>query len=195
MTAWPLFQNIFILKRPRVAFFADIIKIVTMFIKIIFKDSGKVKRIKNYLLKCNLYLYFLIYQNFLVSGEKNSDVSKTQGVCHVTHIFFLIFFRHGMSVPSFIIVGYVRQTLDKWAFLGPPHQWAAPKKPILNRVKLLTRLQLGFSQLRQHKLRHNFKGTMNTLCCSIKPETKRHFFLGCQSKCNLGKSYEWPRIL
>ena len=109
--------------------------------------------------------------------------------------FCLIFFRHGMPVPSFIIVGYVRQTLDKWAFLGPPHQWAAPKKPILNRVKLLTRLQLGFSQLRQHKLRHNFKGTMNTLCCSIKPETKRHFFLGCQSKCNLGKSYEWPRIL
>ena len=45
---------------------ADIIKIVTMFIKIIFKDSKKVKRIGHYVSKCNLYLYFLIYQNLLI---------------------------------------------------------------------------------------------------------------------------------
>ena len=48
------------LRRPRVAVFADIIKIVTMFIKTISKDSKNVKRIKNYVPKCNLYLYFLI---------------------------------------------------------------------------------------------------------------------------------------
>ena len=33
MTSEPLFQNTFILGRPGVAIFADIIKIVTMFIK------------------------------------------------------------------------------------------------------------------------------------------------------------------
>ena len=33
MTSEPLFQNTFILGRPRVAIFADIIKIVTMFVK------------------------------------------------------------------------------------------------------------------------------------------------------------------
>ena len=77
------FQNIFILRTPRVVTFAGIIKIatmfikttfkdsskvnfagiikiVTMFIKITLKDSSKVKRILNYVLKCNLYLYFLI---------------------------------------------------------------------------------------------------------------------------------------
>ena len=43
-----------------VATFADTIKIITMFIKKIFKDTRKVKRIRNYALKCNLYLYFLI---------------------------------------------------------------------------------------------------------------------------------------
>ena len=48
------------LRRPRVAVFADIIKIVTMFIKTISKDSKNVKRIKNYAPKCSLYLYFLI---------------------------------------------------------------------------------------------------------------------------------------
>ena len=37
-----------ILRRSGVAIFADIIKIVTMFIKAIIKDSKKVKRIRNY---------------------------------------------------------------------------------------------------------------------------------------------------
>ena len=38
MTAQPLFQNSFILGKPRVAILSDIIKIATMFIKQIFKD-------------------------------------------------------------------------------------------------------------------------------------------------------------
>ena len=54
------FSKNFILRRPGVAVFADIIKIVTMFIKTIFKNSRKVKGIKNYESNFNLYLYFLI---------------------------------------------------------------------------------------------------------------------------------------
>ena len=38
MTPKPLFKNTFILRRPRVANFADIIKIATMFIKATLKD-------------------------------------------------------------------------------------------------------------------------------------------------------------
>ena len=60
MTSCPLFQNTSILKGPGVAIFADIIKIVTMFIKAIIKDSRKVKRIRNFVTKSNLYLCFLI---------------------------------------------------------------------------------------------------------------------------------------
>ena len=45
------FQNILILRRPGVAIFADIIKIVTTFIKKIIKDSRKVKRMRNYLIQ------------------------------------------------------------------------------------------------------------------------------------------------
>ena len=52
-------------KKARAANFADIIKIATMFIKTVFKDSEKVKRIRNYVLKYNLYLY----------------------ICHVNYIF------------------------------------------------------------------------------------------------------------
>ena len=60
MTSKPIFQNIFILKRPRVAIFADIIKTETIFITEIFKDSKSVKRITNYVSICNLYPHFLI---------------------------------------------------------------------------------------------------------------------------------------
>ena len=81
-----LFKNTVILRRPGVAIFADIIKIITRFIKKIFKVSGKVKRIRNYVSKWDLCLYFLISQNFLISGKKNSEcVSR---VCHVIDIFF-----------------------------------------------------------------------------------------------------------
>ena len=44
-------QKTLILRRPRVTIFADIIKIVTMFIKTIIKDPRKVKRIRNYVSK------------------------------------------------------------------------------------------------------------------------------------------------
>ena len=45
---------------PGVVIFADIIKIVIMFIQTITKDSRKVKRIRNYVPKSNLYVYFLM---------------------------------------------------------------------------------------------------------------------------------------
>ena len=54
------FQKTFLLRRPGVAIFADIIKIVIMFIRTIIQDSKKVKRIINYVSKSNLYLYFLM---------------------------------------------------------------------------------------------------------------------------------------
>ena len=43
----PLFQNTFVLRRSRVTNFADIIKIPAIFIKTIFKDLKKVKRIES----------------------------------------------------------------------------------------------------------------------------------------------------
>ena len=85
MMSQPSFQNPFILRRPRVAIFADIIKIVTMFIKTIFKDSKKIKRIRNYVSKCNLYLYFSIksllnlYQILLISSKKMLMLAELNG--------------------------------------------------------------------------------------------------------------------
>ena len=69
-TLYSFCQDNFSSRRPRVAIFADIIKIVTMFINIIFLDPKKVKTIRNYISKRSLYLYFLTQQNLLISGEK-----------------------------------------------------------------------------------------------------------------------------
>ena len=48
--------------------------------------------------------------------------------------------------------------------------------------KLLNRLMLGFSHLREHKFRHNFADTVNPLCsCALETESTDHFFLRCQN--------------
>ena len=48
------------------------------------------------------------------------------------------------------------------------------------RIKLLTRLRLGFSHLHEHKFRHCFQDTLNPLCeCSKDIESAMHFFLHC----------------
>ena len=65
-----MFQVTFILRRSRVANFADIINISTIFIETTFKNSSKVKRIRNNALKCNFFLYFLIKQKIRISDKK-----------------------------------------------------------------------------------------------------------------------------
>ena len=47
-------------------------------------------------------------------------------------------------------------------------------------VKLLTRLRLGFSHLREDKFRHGSRDILNPLCpCSIEAETTADYFLLC----------------
>ena len=48
-------------------------------------------------------------------------------------------------------------------------------------IKLLTRLRLGLSHLREHKFNHNFEETINPLSsCSFESEST-NFFLRCQN--------------
>ena len=69
----------FTLRRCRVANMVDIIKVVNMFIKVTFQDSKKIKIIRNYILKRNLYLYFLIEQNLLISIEQMLMLAELKG--------------------------------------------------------------------------------------------------------------------
>ena len=46
MTSYSLFQNTFVLNRPKVVNFADIIKIAIRVIKAVFKDTKKLKELE-----------------------------------------------------------------------------------------------------------------------------------------------------
>ena len=47
-------------------------------------------------------------------------------------------------------------------------------------IKLITRLRLGLSHLREHKFKHSFQDTLNPLCnCGQDIESTAHFFLHC----------------
>ena len=47
-------------------------------------------------------------------------------------------------------------------------------------VKLLTRLRLDLSHLREHKFQHGFLNSLNPICsCGQDTETSTHFFLHC----------------
>ena len=55
-------------------------------------------------------------------------------------------------------------------------------------LKLLTRLRVNLSHLRQHKFRHNFLDTLNPLCsCSLEVESTSHYLLRCSFYADKGK--------
>ena len=53
--------------------------------------------------------------------------------------------------------------------------------------RVLNRLHLGFSYLREDKHRHNFTDTLNPLCsCSLETENTEHYFLHYQKNLSFG---------
>ena len=49
-------------------------------------------------------------------------------------------------------------------------------------IKLLTRLRLSLTHLREHKFRHSFQVTIIPLCsCNLEVKSTSHFFLCCQN--------------
>ena len=85
----PFISKYLYLRRPGVAIFADIMKILTDFIIAIYKDSRKVKINRSYASKYNQSIsVFLDIAKVADFRWKNADISRTQGECHVIHIFF-----------------------------------------------------------------------------------------------------------
>ena len=52
-------------------------------------------------------------------------------------------------------------------------------------IRLITRLRLGLSHLREHKFKHSFQDCLNPLClCGNDVETSSHFLLHCSTYSN-----------
>ena len=84
--------------------------------------------------KCSLYLYFLIKQNLLISGEKML-MSVELKACVTWFIYFLELLCVSYNCAKFHHCRiYVTGFREGGPFCSPSHPWAAPKKPILNRV-------------------------------------------------------------
>ena len=50
----------------------------------------------------------------------------------------------------------------------------------LKEIRLITRLQLELSHLREHKFKYNFQNCLNQLCsCGLSIESTSHFLLHC----------------
>ena len=64
-------------------------------------------------------LAFLDLTKFSDLRWKNTNVNRTQGLRHVIYIFFWIFSRLDVSVPSFMIVEYVWEILGRGGFFAP----------------------------------------------------------------------------
>ena len=86
------YQNTIILRRARVSIFADIIKIVTTFIKKILEGLKNVKKNPEIMNQNTIYIFISWYSKICWFPVKtNADVSRTYGVCHVIYIFFGFF--------------------------------------------------------------------------------------------------------
>ena len=114
------------LRRHIVTNLAGIIKITSMFIKTTFKDSEKVKRIRKYVLKWNLHLYFL--KNTKVAEFRWKNAKFTEVVCHEICMFLLILFMYG----------YLWQILGKSGLFYPPPKSVSSlqKSPSIMGLKL-----------------------------------------------------------
>ena len=128
--------------KARVVNFDDVIKIVTIFIKTSFKDSNKVKSIRNFMYQNPIYICISWYRKkLLITGEKmmasvelKEHTSTLKEHTRDLYIYF-IYFRYIIIMPSWSIAGYVWQILRMGDFLPTtPLFWVALKRPILNRV-------------------------------------------------------------
>ena len=131
-----LFQNSFTLRRHSIVIFAD--HIVIIFTKIIMKVSKKLKELE-IMYQNETYIWISWYSKvFQFRVKKCWCQPNWRGVSRGSCIFW-IFHRYRITVPSFIIAGYVWQILGRRYLFAPytPYRWADPKKPILNRVKAI----------------------------------------------------------
>ena len=145
-----------------------------------------------------LYLFFKVYKNqcpkylFDIIPQSNCPY-RTRNALNIPHINVKHQFFKNSYFPSTIIEwnkldSNIRNSETLNIFKSKILKFIRPTansifgchNPI--GVKLLTRLRLGLSHLREHKFKHSFQDTLNPLCsCRKEVETTFHFLLSCSN--------------
>ena len=108
-------------------------------------------------------------------------------------------FLHMCCRTEYFANSFFPYTIKEWTNLSPEIRKSVPYEVFKNsllkfirpspnslfnvsdsfRIKLLTRLRLGLSHLREHGFNHNFQDNINPLCpSSLESESTNHFFSG-----------------
>ena len=106
-------------------------------------------------------------------------------------------FLHMCCRTEYFANSFFPYTIKEWTNLSPEIRKSVPYEVFKNsllkfiklspsslfnvsdsfRIKLLTRLRLGLSHLREHRFNHNFQDSINPLCpASLESESTTHFF-------------------
>ena len=114
--------------------------------------------------------------------------TNTKNIPHfkVKHNFFLIFFFPSAVIEWNKLDLNIRNSESLNVFKNSLLKFIRPSgNSVFNchnprGVKLLTRLRLGLSHLREHKFKHGFQDSLNPICsCGNDIETLAHFLLHC----------------
>ena len=92
---------------------------------------------------------------------------------------FLLLFLNGIKldpdIPNSESLSIFRKNILRFIRPAPNFIYICHNSKV---VKLITRLRLGFSLLREHKFKHNFQDSVNPLCnCRHDIESTTHFLL------------------
>ena len=141
-----------------------------------------------------LCCFYRIY-NKQAPGYLNELIPTRSEACQTRHVANIrsLSFKH-----NFFKMTFFPSTISEWNKLDPSLRNSASHnvfknsilksiRPSLNKIfqcqspkgiKLVTRLRLGLSHLREHKFKYSFQDTLNSLfSCGLDIETRSHYFL------------------
>ena len=127
-----------------------------------------------------VYLFNLIPTKNLNYNTRNTDKVT---LFHTKHNFFKNSFFPSTVIEWNKLDPNLRSTASLSVFKKNLLKFIRPSRnSVFNyhnckKIKYLTRLRLGLSHLREHKLKHSFQDTLNPFCsCGLDVDANTHFF-------------------
>ena len=138
--------------------------------------------------QCPQYLFNIIPTSVRPYNTSNAnDIPQFK----VKHNFFQNSFSRSVVIEWSKLYQNIRHSENLFIFKKKLLKFIRPSRNSVFRchnpkgIKLLTRLRVGLSHLREHKFKHGFLDSLNPICsCGQNIETSTHFLLHCSNYSN-----------